>query len=107
MTERGDTPDDTQMSPAEAEEAAAGAPEVSHSEGARALAEGAAESDPEPVASVQTPAAALDESATTPDRGGPKEAVAEAAAERPELFVAAAFVGGLALALLLKRVAGD
>ena len=42
-------------------------------------------------------------------QGGPAEAVAAVAAatdERPELFVAAAFAAGLALALVLRWVAG-
>lgn len=104
MTERPDTPDDTQVRPAEAE-----APEVSEAAGAQAVAEGASEAvDPPPAsAGVETPAPPLDESATTPDRSDPTQAVAGVAEERPELLVAGAFVGGLALALLLKKAAGS
>lgn len=105
MTERGDNPDDdTRVRAAEAD-----APEVSESAGAQAVAEGASEAvDPPPAAAgVEAPAPPLDESAATPDRSDPAQAVAGAADERPELFVAGAFVGGFALALLLKRVAGD
>jgi hypothetical protein len=97
MTERGDSSDDTQVKPAEAE-----APEISESAGAQAVAEGASEAvDPPPAAA---PAPALDESAATPDRSDPVQAAAGVAEERPELLVAGAFVGGLALALVLKKV---
>jgi hypothetical protein len=100
VTERGDTPDDTRRAPD------SGSPEVSQSAGARAIAEGAAEAvDPAPAA-IGTPAPPVDESAATPDRPGPTDAVAGTIDERPELLVAGAFVGGLAVALILKRVAG-
>lgn len=109
MTERGDTPDDTQVRTTEAETAAGQAPEVTQSEGAQAVAEGATEAvDPAPApGAVPEPAPVLDESAATPDKQGPAEAVTDAADDRPELFVAGAFLGGLALALILRRVAGD
>ena len=59
-----------------------------------------------------TPAPPLDPSATTPDRdepaedsAGPVQAASGMADERPELLVAGAFVGGLAVAFILKRAA--
>jgi hypothetical protein len=101
MSERGYSSDDTQVSEAEA-------PELSESAGAQAVAEGASEAvDPPPASTeVGAPAPPLDESAATPDRSGPAGAVSGVAADRPELLVAGAFVGGLVLALLLKKVAG-
>jgi hypothetical protein len=70
---------------------------------------GPAAIDPDAPAAV--PAPAVDATATTPDReepsgGGPVQAAASTADERPELLVGGAFLGGLAVAFLLKR-AGD
>ncbi len=65
----------------------------------------------EPEATVTTPAPPLDSTAATPDREpspGPAEAPASATddrGDRPELLVAGAFIGGLAVAFVLKRVA--
>lgn len=71
----------------------------------------------EPEATVTTPAPPLDSTSGTPDREpsfpspGPAEAPASATGstgstgDRPELLVAGAFVGGLAVAFVLKRVA--
>lgn len=54
---------------------------------------------------TERPAPALDPSATTP--GPPPAAEGDPAGgnERPEIFVAGAFLGGLVAALVLKRVA--
>ena len=51
------------------------------------------------------PAPALDPSAATDDRPPSVESDPDGAGERPEIFVAGAFLGGLAAAFLLKRVA--
>jgi hypothetical protein len=66
----------------------------------------------DPDAPAAAPAPAVDATATTPDRyepleGGPVQAAASTADERPELLVGAAFLGGLAVAFLLKRAAND
>lgn len=103
MTERGDT----QVGPGSAEAAGAAAPEVSTSEGAGAVSEGAKEAvDPAPAGgAVAVPAPAVDESAATPDRSDPAAVASGTVEERPELLVGGAFVGGLVLALVLKKVA--
>jgi hypothetical protein len=76
-------------------------PEISRSEGADAVAEGAAEAvDPAPAATAAPPA-------VTPDQGGPADAVAGAVDERPEVFVGGAFLGGLVLAIVLRQIASD
>jgi hypothetical protein len=74
-------------------------PEISRSEGADAVAKGAAEAvDPAPAAAPP---------AVTPDQAGPADAVAGAVDERPELFVGGAFLGGLVLAIVLRQIASD
>jgi hypothetical protein len=57
------------------------------------------------AAASETPAPALDPSAATDDGPPSVKGDPEGAAERPEIFVAGAFLGGLAAAFLLKRVA--
>ena len=74
----------------------------------------------EPEATVTTPASPLDSTSVTPDRepsfpspgpaGTPANATGSTGStgstgDRPELLVAGAFIGGLAVAFVLKRVA--
>lgn len=104
MTERGDTTDTkVRTDPG----TTAGTPEISEAEGAQAVAEAATDTvDPPPAGeAVAVPAPPLDEFATTPDRTDPKAALAGTVGERPELLVAGAFVGGLTLALVLRKLA--
>jgi hypothetical protein len=94
MTERDVDVDDTQVRPA------------SETAPAPGTAETAA---PSPAPSEPVAAPALDPAAATPDldASAAGESSGGTADERPELFVAGAFAGGLALAMLLKWLGPD
>jgi hypothetical protein len=97
-------------------------PEVSEQEASGALAEGAGESvtpqtasptseqpapaaaTVDPQAAVQEPAPALDSSAATPDRSAGDSGGGDG--PPAHLLIGAAFAGGLALAIVLRRL-GD